>query len=362
MSGLVIGDPINDEIIERLMRNRMMINRYGEPDNLRVKRLEGGNLGGIEKANFRPPGGMYYKDTGIPRYIQSGGYPQFPIYNQLELKELDLMGKNTHISDYDVSGVIRNGAKRRAAINQGNSVKEQILENKVITHDELLEGEGIFGRKVGRAFKKGMKKAFGKKAGKIISKVIHETGDKVVRPVAGVGLDIGAMVASAPLVAMGVNPHAASMGPQVLANITKGYMKDPHAYQNKKKVGKQMLGDAKIGEVIAGEVMKDFKAKAKGGVRKKGSVKFKPAVMPPIEGGFRGARSGGKRGIGVMKPAVMNPEELGRAVGGVRKKTKKVANSGDKRKLRGEMIKKLMKENGFTLPQASKYIKDNKII
>lgn len=358
MSSLVIGDTDNDKIIERLMENRMKINRWGEPDDLRPKRLIGGNIS-VEKKHFRPPGGIYERSGDrIPKYIQSGGYAQYPIYDQLELRELDKMGRNTHISDYDLYGVVMKGAEARAKI-----------EDKVRVVDNEMVGEGIFGKKVGRAFKKGLKKAFGKKAGRTISKIIHETGDKVVRPVANVGLDIGAMVAAAPLTAVGVDPHAASMGPQLLANITKGYLKDPHAYQDGKKVGKKMLEDAKIGEVIAKEVMKDFKAKKKGGVRKKGERVFKPAVMPPIEeGGFRGARSGGKRGVGVMKPAVMSAEDLER-IGGVRKKSKKevkkvVKKSGgvDKRKIRGEMIRKLMKENGFTLPQASKYIKDNKLI
>lgn len=333
MSGLIIGDPINDEIIERLMENRLLMNRYGEPDDMRIDRLEGGNIV-LEKENFRPTGGVYYKNVKIPNVIPSGGYPQYPIYDQLELRELDLMGANTHISDWVVRGVVNKGAKLRDK-----------YEN-----DEVLEGEGIFGKDVSRGFKKGMKKVFGNKAGKAINKAIHTTGD-VLRPIANVGLDIGAMAAAAPLMAVGVDPITASVAPQALANITKGYLADPDSYQNKNKVANKMLNDAKLGEIAAKEIMKNYKQKNKAG-----GNRFKPAVMDPEDLINIRSRKLNNKAIGMMKPAVIDMKKIGGA------RTKSKAGPNDKRKLRGEMIKKLMKDNNMTLPQASKYIKENHLI
>ena len=65
-----------------------------------------------------------------------------------------------------------------------------------------------------------------------------------------------------------------------------------------------------------------------------------------------GAMSGGSRVVGGMNTGAYEGE-------GKHKKAKRTVGAGDKRRTRGAMISKLMKEHGMTLGEASKHIKEN---
>ena len=65
-----------------------------------------------------------------------------------------------------------------------------------------------------------------------------------------------------------------------------------------------------------------------------------------------GAVSGGERVVGGMNTGAYEGE-------GKAKKAKRTVGAGDKRRTRGAMISKLMKEHGMTLGEASKHIKEH---
>lgn len=183
---------------------------------------------------------------------------------------------------------------------------EEIEANKEITDsNELLEGEGIFGRKVARGFKKGAQNVLGKKAGRKLNKGLHDVGKQVILPVAKAGLDMAAMAAAPALMAVGVPAPIAIAAPMAASNITKGYLSNPQAYQSKRG-GKQALEDLDLGKVAAKtatgtfkEQQKQKKAQAKGGRIRQ----MRPAVMPRElegEGLFAGKGLYATRGMGVM--------------------------------------------------------------
>ncbi len=69
----------------------------------------------------------------------------------------------------------------------------------------------------------------------------------------------------------------------------------------------------------------------------------------------------------VRKPKMSISQDVGVYDGGFQKKSskvvqKKLGNGVDKRKLRGELIKKLMKEKGMSLAESSKFIKQNNLM
>lgn len=71
-----------------------------------------------------------------------------------------------------------------------------------------------------------------------------------------------------------------------------------------------------------------------------------------LSGMSGGAMSGGSKVVGGMNTGAYEGE-------GKAKKVKRTVGAGDKRRTRGAMISKLMKEEGMSLGEASKYIKEH---
>jgi hypothetical protein len=103
-----------------------------------------------------------------------------------------------------------------------------------------------------------------------------------------------------------------------------------------------LVGQPTIGREIASAARKELKAQTGFGYSKKQLAEWNKTGSGVKSGGMTGVRSGG---VALYEG------------GGV-----KSGGATDKRKQRGEMIKKIMKEKGMNLAQASKYIKSNNLL
>lgn len=162
-------------------------------------------------------------------------------------------------------------------------------------------------------------KSFLKKTGKVLKKT-GEVLKPIAKPIISAGLDVGAPLAGKYLGSMVGQP---ALGATV-ANIARKELKKQTGYGVKSGGQKSALGS---------NLMESLGQKKGKGVKSGGIAMYEGS----------GIKSGGMSGV--------------RSGGGV-----KSGGATDKRKKRGEMIKKVMKEKGMNLAQASKYIKENNLV
>lgn len=135
---------------------------------------------------------------------------------------------------------------------------------------------------------------------------------------------------------------------------------------SKRKMTKQEA--KKLGQLLGHQISKTMEPRMSSGLRggsmwgdfSKGfKIGFHGTLNPIVKIAKPVSKAVGLKPVGEVLDAVkdVSGEIIGK---GMKKKRKRVVS--DKMRKRGMLIKKLMKEKGLTLPQASKYIKQNNLL
>lgn len=406
MYGVIYESPYNERI-GQVVKTAQFKSAWS-PQDLQPMRLVGGSLrmiGGAERMQdpednlYRPRGAMYVSPAPT-KYIVPYSVVSYPQFNAVELLEVDKLKSGNHPplsagaysgGKIKISKKVKRDFKKigrvlkpvgRELLKIGKELgRESLKKGKEMALERLddylegmqeMEGEGFkqdvekMAKKVGRKGKKDLMKverALKKSAKEVenaLTKTAYQVKDGVVDSAyqvkgavvgKGVKKDLkkvgkvlkktftskpakafykGLLDVVTPAVALGVSaytgapPEVAEVGVGALTNMAK------------KRIGKGMTPAVYKPEIPNISKPRGRPCKVAGVGIYEGNGAISGAGV--ISGGASGAKSGGA------------------------KKMPKPAGGTDKRKMRGALLKKLMKEKGMTLPEASKYIKENKLM
>lgn len=375
MYGVLLSNPYNEMIGERVRDAEYMTAPVYT--NMAPARLVGGAccrcIGGAEvradpEANaFRPRGAVYVSSIPTQKYIVPYSIVNYPQYNAVELAEVDMMRSGNHLPDYidsemadgmeggKISKKVRRDfgkiakalkpigralgkAGKKVGTRLGQKALDMAVESALERGEAYLEGAlnpsgslagdgvnlGKVGRQIGRV---------GKQVGRRVGKVAKQT-DKAMK---------SAVEEVLPAMALGVSKLT---GKGIKQSIRK-------TNRQMKKVGRKIKkGLAEALDVVrplvpAVDVIENI-------VEKAGGAEYRTLpVRPALPTSKPRGRPRKVAGVGVYEGAgAISGAGSGAKSGG----------ATDKRKVRGALISKLMKEKGMTLAQASKHIKEAKLM
>lgn len=336
MYGVLIDNPYNDRI-GRMVRDAEYMTAP-TLTNMSPARLVGGACcrciggamsgagaisGGAEvrsnpEANvYRPRGAVYVSSVPTQKYVVPYSVVNYPQYNAVELAEVDMLKSNVH-----------------PPMSAGSY------------YEDDMEG-GKISKKTRRDFKKIGKvlKPVGRALGKAGKRVVSELGQEALDKATEMAIESG-----------------------------KSYIQGSPSMEGG-KVSKKVRRDLKkIGKVLK-PVGKALGKAGKKVVSELGEALLEKGTEMAIESGKSYLEGGANYSILPIEPNMPmkrrgRPPKKVAGVGvyegaGAKSGGASGAKSGgatDKRKARGALISKLMKEKGISLAQASKHIKDNKLM
>jgi hypothetical protein len=276
-----------------------------------------------EDNEYRPRGAVYA--TNVPNaYIVPYSIVSYPQFNALELADVDMLKSGNHLSGgkIRIPKNVKKGIKKvgkvlkpvgKQILKVGSEVASELGQELLNTGKDIakqklkdyLQGEMYGSGECEECELEGGVKPNLKKVGKVLKKTfVSKPAKKVYK---------GLLDVVEPGIALGISSYTgvplpvSQIGVDALTNVAK------------KRIGDGVVKKRGRPRKVAGVGIYE------GGATSGGAIEEK-------SGGASGAKSGGASG--------------------------KV----DKRKVRGMLIKKLMKEKKMTLPEASKHIKQNKLI
>jgi hypothetical protein len=306
-----------------------------EPHNLQPMRLVGGSMrmiGGTqiltnpEDNVYRPRGAVYA--TNVPNaYIVPYSIVSYPQFNALELADVDLLKSGNHLplsgGKIRIPKNVKKGLKKvgkvlkpvgKQILKVGSEIASEVGQELLNTGKDIakqklkdyLQGEMYGSGECEECELEGGVKPNLKKVGKVLKKTfVSKPAKKVYK---------GLLDVVEPGIALGISSYTgvplpvSQIGVDALTNVAK------------KRIGDGVVKKRGRPRKVAGVGVYEGGATSGG-------------ANDSIEEKSGGAKSGGAKSGGV-----------------------------DKRKVRGMLIKKLMKEKGMSLPEASKHIKQNKLI
>ena len=333
MYGVLYENPYNENIGEIV--KRAQYKQAYQPHDLQPMRLVGGRLIGgtqvlteTENNEYRPRGAVY--PTNIPNaYIVPYSVVSYPQFNSVELADVDMLKSGTHIplsgGKIRIPKNVKKGLKKvgkvlkpvgKQILKVGSEVASELGQELLNTGKDIakqklkdyLQGEMYGSGECEECELEGGVKPNLKNIKKVLT---SKTAKKVYK---------GLLDVVEPGIALGVTSYTgvplpiSQIGVDALTNVAK------------KKIGDGVVKKRGRPRKVAGVGVYEGGATSGGA---NDSIEEK-------SGGASGAKSGGASGA---------------KSGGV-----------DKRKVRGMLLKKIMKEKGMTLPEASKHIKENKLM
>lgn len=324
----VLYDNLYNENVGSIVKQGQYRNAY-QPNDLQPMRLVGGRLIGgtqvlteTEDNVYRPRGAVYA--TQIPNaYIVPYSVVSYPQFNAVELANVDRLKNGTH---YPLSA---------GALSAGKITKKGLKK-------------GL--KKVGKVLK-----PVGKQILKVGSEIASELGQELLNT----GKDMAKQQLRDYLLGEQTNMYGSGECEECGDELEGG------AKPNLKKVGKVLKKTfaSKPAKKVYKELIDVVSPAVALGVSSYTGVPL-PVAMLGVDAVSNVAKKrigdGVKRGRGrPKKVAGVGIYEGGATSGGGVKSGGAKSGGTDKRKVRGMLIKKLMKEKGMTLPEASKHIKEN---
>lgn len=413
MYGVLYDNPYNERV-GQVVKAGEFANAWS-PSDLQPARLVGGSsamryIGGAdvrmdaEPNAYRPRGAVYVGHSPAPTYIVPYSIVNYPQYNAVELADVDMLRSGMHPPMSAGSmcacggGAISGGAlplakQMKKAIKRVGRVAKQAYEE--IAPDVALGVERLQGvmkgkgakkdlKKLGKKFKKGfeaMAKATeyvnpmamaikNKGTRKGMMKLGEITNDYILPAVVEAGKPIMDAVAMSASTALTGNPIAGKLATEALwKGMVEDTGYDPRKRQKSEALGKMSGLVGQMGALALKKKLEPAKVvpaksgsgRPRGRPRKSGGI-VAPEDMPvskyrtlPVDASLPMKKPRGRprkvAGVGVYEGGAKSGAGSGAKSGGA-----------GKRQARGELIKKLMREKGMKLGEASKYIKEQGLL
>lgn len=345
MYGVLYNNDYNDRI-GQIVKAGEFSNALSTTD-LQPSRLVGGSLGmryiggasemreDNEPNAYRPRGAVYVGHSPSPRYIVPYSIVNYPQFNAVELADVDRLKSGLHPS-------MSAGCYCQA-------------EAEAEDDDDMSGGKIKISKKVKRDFKRvgRVLKPVGKELLKVGKEIATELGKQALQKGKEMALDY---IESNTMQGQGIKKDMKKVGRQIKKALTS---KDAKKFYKSAARGAldivQPIASLAVSKYVP-EPIADVLTETGTEVIKRKIGRGRPRKVAGV-GIYEGAgvKSGGASSGGASSGA-------GAKSGGAKSGAGAKSGGADKRKARGNLIKKLMKEKGMKLGEASKYIKDNNLI